>query len=384
MNVFLSYFSITEWLVLLAVAVFFTAEVVYWGRLYAQGRVCKTPPLTPLPEEEGELPGVSVILSARNEYDWLRQNLPLLLEQDYPKFEVVVVNDCSEDESELLLAAFREKYPQLVFRTIEKDEVFSHSRKMALGIGIKAARYDLFLFTDAGCRPSSDRWIRSMQRYFTDTKELVIGYTRLANAARWIRVDYFMQALHYMGKAMRGRAYMGESSNLAYRRETFFGNRGFDVRVSDHLREDIVFVRKVATRTNVAVAVGEDATTVDRLRYTSKRWWRRRVEELQSFRLCDNGPYYPAIAESLCRLSFFVSAGCTGVIFAGHSVILPVLAGLVCIRFMGIMLLCRRRQRLLGEKGLLAMCGVWDVVGVFFHFYFLLSAVFRRNRVRRR
>jgi hypothetical protein len=381
MNFFLSYFSLAEWLLLLAVMVFFTAEVVYWGRLFAQLALCKTSP-TATPTEE--LPGVSVILSARNGYDRLQQNLPLLLEQDYPKFEVVVVNDCSEDDSELLLAAFRETYPQLVFRTIEKDEVFSHSRKMALGIGIKAARYDLFLFTDADCRPSSVRWIRSMQRYFIDTKELVIGYTRLANAARWIRVDHFMQALHYMGKALRNKAYMGDSSNLAYRRETFFGNKGFDVRVSDHLREDIVFMHKVATRTNVAVATGEDTTMVDRMRYTAKRWTRRRVEELRSFRLCDNGPYYPAVAESLCRLLFFAAAGCAGAVFAGHPVILPVLGGLVCIRFTGIILLCCRSQKQVGERGLPAMCCLWDVVGVFFHFYLLLSAIFRRNRIRRR
>jgi hypothetical protein len=370
-----AYFTLEQRWLLTAVVIFFLIEALYWWRLFGRVALHKAhnQPLS------GDHPPVSIILSARNEYDMLRSNLPLLLTQDYPTYEVIVVNDGSDDDSESLLASMRDRYPHLTIRTLERDNVFLHSKKMALGLGIKAARYDLCLFTDADCRPSGTRWLRSMQRHFTEGTELVIGYTRLANAPRWIRADHFMQALRYMGKALLHKAYMGVNSNLAYQRELFFLNKGFDVRITENMREDTVFVNRVATRTNTAVDLRPEATPISLLRYTSARWVRRRLEELRSLALCER-PHYPEALEATCRVGFFAAVAASATAMATDYAVLLSLAGLVLIRLGGLTALLLRAQRRLGERQLLTMLWLWDLIFPFFYFRLLLSVVFRRRR----
>jgi cellulose synthase/poly-beta-1,6-N-acetylglucosamine synthase-like glycosyltransferase len=119
---------------------------------------------------------VSVVICARNEAENLTNHLPLILEQDYPNFEVVVVNDCSDDDSQHILEKFQEKYPHLKATLIKHDEKFTHGKKLALTVGIKAATNEWLLLTDADCKPESDQWLSTMQRSFTDTDNIVLGY----------------------------------------------------------------------------------------------------------------------------------------------------------------------------------------------------------------
>ncbi|MDR0667302.1 MAG: glycosyltransferase [Prevotellaceae bacterium] len=378
MTSFVSTLSIVECLLLAAVVLFFTVEITYWGRLY--GQPSRTVSRPPADETTDDWPGVSVIFAARNEYEQLQTHLPLLLEQDYPKFEIVVVNDCSDDDTELLLATLHKTWRNLVFRTIEKDDVFTHSRKMALGIGVRAAAYDWLLFTDPNSRPPDRQWLRAMRRYFTDEKEIVIGYARMPDAPRWIRADHLMQAIHYAGVARRRKAYMADAGNLAYRRSLFFDNRGFDVRVTDRLREDIVFINKAATRANVAVASGKETTLETRLRYTPKTWRRRRLAELRTFRLSDAGPYYPAAAENACRILFFIATAGAAANFAATPTILSALAALLLVRCALLIAVCRRAGKQWGEKRLLAMCALWDLVAPLFYFSLIAATLCKPQR----
>ena len=109
---------------------------------------------------------VSVIICARNEEKNLEKNLPLILEQKYADFEVIVVNDCSGDDSHMILRGFSSLYPRLKVVTINEHERFKHGKKFAVSLGIKAARNEFLLFTDADCEPASDLWIENMQRNF--------------------------------------------------------------------------------------------------------------------------------------------------------------------------------------------------------------------------
>ena len=305
----------------------------------------------------------------------MQTHLPLLLEQDYPKFEVVVVNDGSDDDTELLLAALHKKWRNLVFRTIEKDSVFAHARKMALGIGVRAASYEWILFADPNGRPPDAQWLRAMQRFFVPEKEIVIGYVRMPCAPSWIRADHLMQAIHYAGVAQRRKAYMADAGNLALRRRLFFENRGFDVRVTDRLREDVVLVNKAATCENVAVATGKATTLETRLRYTAKTWRRRRLAELRTFRLSDAGPYYPAAVENACRLLFFLAVAAAAANFAAFPAVLSALAALLLIRVALLIAVCRRAGKQWGEKRLLAMCALWDFLAPLFYFALIATTL---------
>lgn len=123
-----------------------------------------------------ETPPVSVVICAKNEYHNLVRFLPLVLEQDYPQYEVLVVNDASDDDTFYLLRELSDKYSHLKVVTIMENLNFFRGKKFPLSLGIKSASYDNLLLADADCSPAGKNWIRSMRAAFTDNTEIVLGY----------------------------------------------------------------------------------------------------------------------------------------------------------------------------------------------------------------
>ncbi|WP_374163362.1 glycosyltransferase [Arcticibacter sp. MXS-1] len=179
-------------------------------------------------ESADQLP-VSVIICARNEQKNLEENLPLVLEQDYKNFEVVVVNDCSSDDSHLVLQRYAAQYPHLKIVNISEHARFKHGKKFAVTLGIKAASHEYLLFTDADCRPASQHWVDLIQRKFQGGREIVLGYSPYARKGgilnALIRFETFFTGLNYLSFSLAGRPYMGVGRNLAYTRSLFSGIR---------------------------------------------------------------------------------------------------------------------------------------------------------------
>jgi poly-beta-1,6-N-acetyl-D-glucosamine synthase len=215
-------------------------------------------------KETGDLP-VSVIICARNEEENLRELLPSVLEQDYPDYEVIVVNDCSEDESFDVLGGFLKKYPHLKVSNITKDPKFTHNKKFAQFIGIKAASNEILLFTDADCRPVSRDWIKGMVSHFDGKTDFVLGYggyiRKKGLLNKYIRYDSMTIAMQYFGMAIRGIPYMGVGRNLAYRRSFFFERKGFGNYSHLVSGDDDLFVNSNAISGNTAVEFRKEAHT---------------------------------------------------------------------------------------------------------------------------
>jgi glycosyltransferase involved in cell wall biosynthesis len=207
----------------------------------------------PLIKTAERLP-VSVIICARNEAENLDKHLPAILEQKYPEYEVIVVNDCSEDSSYDILGKYLLKYPHLRVSTINKDPKFTHNKKLAQFIGIKAAKHEILLFTDADCRPESDGWLEAMASNFEDNTTFVLGYGGYFNKKgflnRFIRYDSMTIAMQYLGMAIRGLPYMGVGRNLAYRRSLFFANKGYGPHNQLASGDDDLIVNAHATSEN--------------------------------------------------------------------------------------------------------------------------------------
>ena len=106
-------------------------------------------------------PGVSVIICARNEEDNLRNYLSSILEQDYPTFEVIVINDESSDDTPVVLDRYARLYNNLHITFVPTGARIQSSKKLGLTLGVKAAKYDYLLFTDADCRPETSHWINA-------------------------------------------------------------------------------------------------------------------------------------------------------------------------------------------------------------------------------
>ncbi len=210
----------------------------------------------PQVQPDRDLP-VSVVICARSEARRLEHLIPLLMQQDHKEFEVVVVNDRSEDDTWEVLQWMKPEHPRLRPVNIQADEKFNYGKKLALGVGVRAAKYPNVLLTDADCLPAGNDWISTMAAGFAKGKQIVIGHSPYAEQAGLANVleryDGTMKAMQYMGFAMAGFPYMGVGRNLGYTGEVFFSAKGS--RKHNHLMsgDDDLFINEVARAKNTGV-----------------------------------------------------------------------------------------------------------------------------------
>jgi len=205
---------------------------------------------------------ISVIICARNEVKNLENYLPAVLAQDYPDFEVVVVNDRSWDGTADLLEVLLKKYDKLKVVTVADGDKFIAGKKFAVTMGIKAAIHDWLVFTDADCVPSSTNWLSGMQQPVNSDTELVLGYSpylkknSLLNCI--IRLETFFTAVNYLSFALKGMPYMGVGRNMAYKKSLFFKNKGFAAHMHIPSGDDDLFVNANATSGNTEIRIHKD------------------------------------------------------------------------------------------------------------------------------
>lgn len=219
---------------------------------------------------------VSVIICARNEADNLKENIPLILDQHYPDFELVVVNDHSVDETEYLMADWKKAYPNLKFVNLTDENTFMEGKKFAITMGIKGATNDRLIFTDADCKPTSKLWLERMSAQFSTSKKIVLGYGAYEKLPgflnKLIRFDTFFIALQYMSFALAGIPYMGVGRNMAYTKDLFFKTKGFIKHRNISSGDDDLMVNEVATGKNTAIEPQPDAHTVSAPKKSWSGW----------------------------------------------------------------------------------------------------------------
>ena len=208
---------------------------------------------------------ISIIVCAKNEYHNLKDRLPAVLNQNYSNYEVIVVNDQSNDDTAILLKEFEEQYPHLVVVTIEKHINKRPGKKLALTLGIKTAKYEHLLLTDADCLPSSKNWIMQMCSNF-NSADIVLGYggyeKKKGLLNKLIRFDTFNVAQQYLSYALSGHTYMGVGRNIAYKKSLFFKNKGFANHLHIPSGDDDLFIQEIATKKNVSIEITEQAHTI--------------------------------------------------------------------------------------------------------------------------
>jgi len=231
-----------------------------------------------------EQPPVSVIICAKDESDNLRKFLPFILQQEYPDFEVIVINDGSTDETDILLNDLCKVYPRLRSTFVPVGANNLSTKKLGLTLGVKAAKNDLLLFTDADCMPEDKFWIARMARNFTPETEFVLGYGAYLNIRgflnRLITYDTLFIALQYMGMAYARKPYMGVGRNLAYRRETFFAQKGFASTLQLSSGDDDLMINKAATSTNTRIEIDPDSITWSEPNRTFRGWFYQKERHL--------------------------------------------------------------------------------------------------------
>ena len=219
---------------------------------------------------------ISVIVCARNEAENITIFLPKILEQNYNNFEVVLVDDQSKDNTEYVLKELTQKYVNLKTVKIEQHVKHRIGKKFALTLGIKAAKHEYLLLTDADCYPSSSNWLSEMASNFSNEKQIILGFGAykkekgLLNAL--IRFDTFNIALQYLSFALARKTYMGIGRNMAYKKSIFFDNKGFASHIFLPSGDDDLFIQEVATKQNVAIEINEDSYTISKAKKSWKEW----------------------------------------------------------------------------------------------------------------
>ncbi len=256
-------------------------------------------------------PPVSVIICAKDEADNLRKYLPFFLTQDYSDYEVIVVNDGSVDETEILLNDMKLNYPNLRTTFVPVGATNLSTKKLALTLGVKAAKNDILLFTDADCMPEDKCWIDRMTRNFTPGVEFVLGYGAYMNQKgfvnKLITYDTLFIALQFLGFAHAGKPYMGVGRNMAYRKELFFKLKGYAS--SLHLRsgDDDLIVNQAANRFNTKIEIAPDSLTWSEPKKNFSSWFYQKERHLSVSSHYSESSKFRLAIEPITRGLFYLS-----------------------------------------------------------------------------
>jgi cellulose synthase/poly-beta-1,6-N-acetylglucosamine synthase-like glycosyltransferase len=262
-------FSTLELILLSFAGVLWLIQLVYYFALYNKIHKRKIAVKKGKIKFTDNLPPLSVVIYIKEDKKTaLHEYLLPVLEQDYPEFEVIAVNDNPEGKSEELLMLMQKQYPHLHYTFIPDTARYISRKKLALTLGVKAARFDWVVFTETNCYPADKHWLRLMARNFTPETQVVLGYSNFQYRNGWSHkyrsFDLLFTSLRYLGFALAGKPYMGIGRNMAYRKELFFKQKGFSSHLDLNRGDDDIFINQIATKANTRVET--DAGAVIRVR----------------------------------------------------------------------------------------------------------------------
>lgn len=282
-----------------------------------------------------KLPPVSVVLTARNDAAWLKENLVYLLEQDYPNFEVVVVDYLSHDDTQFVLKLLKDYYPHLKVVPFKEDVNLFQGKKYPLSIGIKSAKNDILLLADPDCTPKNMQWLRGMVKGYADEgTQIVLGFCGLKRTKTLLGVmqqyDNLSYSSHYLGSALLGHPYTGSGRNLSYRRSFFFKQGAFIRHYSVAGGSDDLFVYQNATGDNTAVCIDSDACLSTEPKKTFGQWHRQRLDRVSTRNWHSIGSRLLEDLLPLFNIAFYTMAI---LLLINGTLPLVVVAGLVAIKW---------------------------------------------------
>ena len=241
-----------------------------------------------LPDKEE---AVTVLIAAHNEFSNLKVLIPKIFEQDYPAFDVMVVNDRSSDSTKRLLEKMMENYPKLRSVTVKYTPPHVTSKKYALTLGIKVSKNDIILLTDADCLPQTDQWIRKMTAPVRNhNKTFALGYSGYEQKSsflnNWIQFETLLTALYYMSFGLWKRPFMAVGRNLCYRRSFFMEVKAFKNLWHIEGGDDDLFVNLYTNGRNTEIVLDPDANTTSKPKENVKDYLIQKKRHLHA------GKYY--------------------------------------------------------------------------------------------
>lgn len=329
--------------------------------------------------------GVSVIVAAHNEEKNLKKFLPVLLSQSHPNFEIVVVNDRSDDGTFDYLNELKNQHANLKVVIVNRKPEHVNGKKFALTMGIKAAKNDLLLFTDADCVPENNHWINTVSQQFVGKKEIVLGYSQYQRAGGllniFIRFETFYTAIQYLSLALRGKPYMGVGRNMAYRKKLFFEQNGFFKHLVVMGGDDDLFVNNAATAENTVIVVGKDSNTLSVPKTSWKAWFRQKKRHLSVGKFYKTTDKFILGALSISHLWCWIS--CIFICYFAYAsrdvVLMGVIGGVMLLRWVAMWVIMYRIKKKLSDELSLIFLPFLDFMYSIYYLVIGFAAIGNKN-----
>lgn len=330
-------------------------------------------------------PPLSVIIVAKDAANELKENLPFILEQDYPEFEVIVIYDSTADDCDDVLKLLEDKYPNLYHTFIPDSARYISHKKLGITMGIKASRHDWLVFTESNCRPQSKRWLRQMARNFTPSTEIVLGYSNYEKTSGWfnkkITFDTLLNSMRYLGMAISGHPYMGTGRNMAYRKSLYYKQKGFSSHLNLQRGEDDLFINETANEHNTRVETDPESLIRISIPKYKRIWREEKISYMATSRLFKGTTRYLMGFETCSRLLFYIITIATIIISTIlHQWIIAGIALLLWIlRYVLQLVVFRKASTYLGERKFYALLPVFDILQPIWNLGFKLQRRIRRK-----
>lgn len=322
---------------------------------------------------------VSIVICARDEAENLADHLPGVLLQEYPTtHEVIVVNDNSVDESKYILEALQKTYKQLNPIELTQEAKMIPGKKFPLAIGVKSAKHEIILLTDADCLPASEHWISSMQDNYDDKTELVLGYgpyqKQKSLLNKLIRWETYYSALQYLSYALAGIPYMGVGRNLSYKKTLFYRHKGFSAHNNIPGGDDDLLVNIAATKENTKINIDPDSFTLSRPEKTWKQWIRQKKRHYTTAKYYKKKHRILLGLHSFAQFLFYPTLVVTAIFYDIQ------IAGIVFgIKWFFQLPLYYMTMKKLNEKDLFPLVFIFDI-WQFFYYLIFASSLFTKPR----
>ncbi|MCQ2204037.1 MAG: glycosyltransferase [Bacteroidales bacterium] len=334
------------------------------------------------PERSTKGEPMSVIICAKNEASNLKELIPMLYNQDFREFQVIVVDDCSTDDTPMVLAELKSRYPDFYYTSIPIDSIFRHGKKLAVTVGIKAAKHERMVFIDADCRPCSNRWLRELSDNYLDGKEMVIGYGKYEKEKGFlnffIRFETFWNAVQYFGYAVAWRPFMGVGRNMTYTKSLYNQSSKFRRSLQVLSGDDDMFVSEVGTRKNTAICYTPESHTTSEPQHTWNDWVAQKSRHLTT------APYYPTPIKIMLGLEVvtrqLMLLGTIGLLIFGDMDVKIIAASIWAVREIVMHISLGLAQRRMGEKGLWQHTMIMDILVPWIQAFVWLRSVTSKHR----
>ena len=325
--------------------------------------------------------GVSVLICAKNEAENLKRFLPSILSQDYPEFEVVLIDDESTDSSLEVMETFEANYKNVKVIKVKNIETFKAAKKYALTLGIKAAKYDYLLFTDADCKPVSNTWIKSMSSHFSNEKTIVLGYgayKKIKNSFlnKIIRFETLLTAINYFIFTNLGIPYMAVGRNLAYRKDVFFNVNGFTNHMQIPSGDDDLFINQVATKKNTTLSLTKESFTESTPKYSLKDWLKQKRRHITTSKHYKRTHKIILTLQYISNLLFWILA----VILMLLSIHIDWIISIILLKIIMQAILLKSASKKLDEKDLFWLFPILEICLLSLQLYIFINNLFSKPK----